>query len=98
MEFCGAHPVGHDTHHGARSSNRRLIGAAGKVAFEQEQVGAAHHDALGRAVDHALRRPTAVMQRAAVRRVDPDARCAREPRVRATLGAVAMHNVGLGRR
>ena len=48
------------------------VGVAGERAFEQEQLGAAAQKPLDRAIDHAAQRVAAVMQRAAVRRVDPD--------------------------
>ena len=74
------------------------IGVAGECAFEQEQFGAAAEKPLDRAIDHAAQRVAAVMQRAAVRRVDADRGARRhQPHEGAALGAVAVQHVGVER-
>ena len=60
------------------AADHRLVGVAGERAFEQEQLGAAAEKPLDGAIDHAAQGVAAVMQRAAVRRVDPDGGAAPE--------------------
>ena len=69
---------------------------AAVAALEQEQLGAPHQHLLEREIQKADRRMAAVMQAAAMRRVDPDRAAAAEPRIGATLGAVAVQDVGTG--
>ena len=64
--------VVNDSHNTIRSADGGLEFVASELALEQEQVGAGYHVAFGRAVDHSLRRVAAVVQGAAVRRVDFD--------------------------
>ena len=63
-------------------------------AFEQEQVGPAHEQPLGNKVEKARRRAPGIMQAAAMRRVDADARARRcKPRIGSALGAVTVHHI-----
>ena len=93
-----ADAVRHHAHDAARCAGHRLIGVAGERAFEQEQLGAAAEIPLDRAIDHAAQGVAAVMQRAAVRRVDPNGRGRRhQPRKGAALGAVPVQHIGIER-
>ena len=97
IEFIGGDAVEHAAHQSLRGADGALIGVARERAFEQEQVGLVHQRAFDAGVDVALQRRQRKMQRAAMRRVDPDGvvRAGLEANEGAGLGAVAMQDVRL---
>ncbi len=92
-ELLGGDAVVHDADQGARRADLGDERVPAVPALEQEQLGAAHQHLFERQVDEADRRRATVMQAAAMRRVDADELAAREPRIGATLGAVAVQDV-----
>ena len=99
-EFGARHAVVHDAHQAFRIADLAAEDFLAVGAFEQEQVAAQHQQALGRQIELPGQRVVAEQQAAAVRRIGAHGAVAAEgkPRIGAALGAVAVHDVGLGLR
>jgi hypothetical protein len=97
IEFTGGDAVEHASHQPRRRADGALIGVPRERALEQEQVGIVHQRALDTGVDIPLERRQRIVQRAAMRRVDPDpvARGGLDTHVGTGLGAVAVQHIRL---
>jgi hypothetical protein len=94
-ELRGGDAVVHHAHERTRLSDLGAERVAAIGALEQQQVGAPHQHAFKREIEQADRRDPAIVQAAAVRRVDPDRMVLlRQAGICAALGAVAVHDVG----
>ena len=97
IEFVGGDAVEDAAHQALGHADGALIGVARERAFEQEQVGTVHQRAFEAGIDIALERRQRIMQRTAMRRIDPDRALGRglQANEGAGLGAVAVQDVRL---
>ena len=95
-EFGIGDAIVHDAHQRARFADLGGEGVAA-VLRSRTETGrcAARSSAFGGQVEKSCRRGPAIVQAAAMRRVDAHGACSRvrKPRIGATFGAVAMHDV-----
>ena len=86
----------HDAHQRARRADLGGEHVAAIAALEQEQLGAPHQRLFEREIEEPDRRRAAVVQAAAMRRVDANGPAATQPRISAALGAMTVQHVDIG--
>jgi len=95
IELVCGYAIEHATYRSGWRADGALIGVARECAFEQEQIGRVHQRAFEVTIERALRRVQRVVQRAAMRRIDPNGafRTPFQANEGAGFGAVSMQHI-----